>query len=188
MASSPATKRIDYPSLEEGWQRQPSGLSRHLDGDPIDEMSFVRVLRLERKRTDRSSTRFMLMVLDGEVLFRAPSGPSALAKIVSVLLSCSRETDTLGWYEHGTKLGIVFTEIGAGDSNAIGKIVERVTLALQQAVVEKEFKSLNITFRAFPGDSPVDSQPPPSDFTVYRDFSNRHSKASRAPFQRESEV
>jgi hypothetical protein len=143
-----------------------------LEGEVVEETFFIRMLRLERKRTERSGKPFMLMLLDGEEVFQALRGTETLASVIAAVSSSTRETDTLGWHEQGAKLGILFAEIGTADSAAIGKVVERVTLALRQHLPADEFKALKISFRIFPEHSSDDQQRP--DFTLYPDLSDRH--------------
>lgn len=172
MATSPATKRVDSSSTETRAHR-PSRLSRRHEGEIVDESFFVRMLRLERKRTERSSKPFMLMVLDGEELFQEGEG-TIVNSIVSAISSSTRETDTLGWYEHGAKLGILFAEIGTAEGTAIAKVVERVTLALRRHLTAEDFKRLNISFRVYPDYSSDNSRQQGPDFTLYPDFTERH--------------
>ena len=131
MATFPATKKIEYSALSSAGRYQFRRPVHYFDGEVLDERYFVRMLRLERKRTERSSKPFMLMVLDGEELFQSAGGEEVLGNIVSAISDATRETDTLGWYQRGTKLGVMFVEMGAPDSAAISAIMEKVTVALR---------------------------------------------------------
>src|SRR3954463_12616057 len=75
----------------------------------LDEHHFVRMLRVERKRTERSAKPFMLMLLDGGELLEHSD---VLRDIITAVNLSIRETDTLGWYGTGATLGILFTELG----------------------------------------------------------------------------
>src|SRR5689334_22302245 len=95
----------------------------------MDEHHFVRLLRTERKRTERSGKPFMLMLIDGTGIFNH----SEIIKDVVVAFGAStRETDTLGWYETGSVLGVIFTELGAGEMLTIQTIVEKTMDSLRQ--------------------------------------------------------
>ena len=138
----------------------------------LEEKFFIRMLRLERKRTERSGKPFMLMLLDGEELFQELTGAETLASIVAAIAGSTRETDMLGWYEQGAKLAVLFSEIDTVDSTAMGKVIERVTLALRQHLPIEQFKGLKISFRVFPEHSSNNKQD--DDFTMYPDLSDRH--------------
>src|SRR5262245_43122716 len=86
-------------------------------GQVFDEKTFLRMLYLERKRAERSSRRFVLMLLETESLLKAGHNPAFLQRIVQALANSIRETDIKGWYEDGSIIGIIFTEIGDADEN-----------------------------------------------------------------------
>ncbi len=70
-----------------------------LDNPAISEATFVRMLRLERRRTERSGRQFMLVLISCEDF---NSDGSLLDHSVAALSSVTRETDILGWYQTGT--------------------------------------------------------------------------------------
>lgn len=115
----------------------------------LDEFHFVRMLRIERKRTERSGDPFMLMLLSGPELFRS-SG--ILNDIVRAVAGSTRETDTLGWYETGSVLGILFTELGTTEQTAIERIVSKVSSALLENVELTDPDQLKLTYHVFPED------------------------------------
>ncbi len=172
MATSPATKHVEWSSTGKRTRHRFSHLPARHEGEVVEETFFIRMLRLERKRTERSGKPFMLMLLDGEELFQANSGAETLAHIVAAISGSTRETDTLGWYEQGAKLAVLFAEIDTADGAALGKVVERVTLALRQHLSAEQFKALKISFRVFPEHSSGGKQD--HDFTMYPDLSDRH--------------
>jgi exopolysaccharide biosynthesis polyprenyl glycosylphosphotransferase len=116
----------------------------------LDEFHFVRMLRVERNRTERSGKPFMLMLLSGnEGLFQSSD---VLSDVVSAVANSTRETDTLGWYETGVKIGILFTELGEIDRATIEKIVEKVSSALQEKLDLNNPSDLTVTYHVFPED------------------------------------
>jgi exopolysaccharide biosynthesis polyprenyl glycosylphosphotransferase len=173
MATSPTTKSNSYVPMERKLPRRAFLAGRIVDYGIVEEQSFIHMLRLERKRTERSGKPFMLMLLDAREILQDTKATNFLAGIVSAISNSTRETDTLGWYERNTTLGVLFTEIGSADSASVNKVVEKVTLAMQAAVSAEEFKRLHIIFRVFPEHSLDNSEQGP-DFTLYPDFSERH--------------
>lgn len=175
MATFPSTKSTQYPAREGGGilRRIILGVRRP-DHEILDEPSFVRILSLERKRTERSGKPFILMLLEGARLFEDAERSARVAAIISTISQHTRQVDTLGWYEHDAKFAVLFTELGAAEpSVAVGKIIERTTLALQQVMDPEDFHRLSITFRIFP-EQPAGDSPERPDFTLYPDFSERH--------------
>src|SRR6266446_2241979 len=85
---------------------------RDLHGLPPEPV-FLRLLCLERRRTERSRQPFVLMVLEGERSGAYDRG-GALERAVSALLSAIRETDVAGWCKDHC-LGVILAEHGAKD-------------------------------------------------------------------------
>jgi exopolysaccharide biosynthesis polyprenyl glycosylphosphotransferase len=180
MATSPTTKSASYILRENKLPRRAFIAGRIVDYGIVEEQSFIRMVSLERKRTERSGKPFMLMLLDaGEVLRERET--TLLAGIASAISNSTRETDTLGWYERNRTLGVLFTEIGSADAASVNKVVEKVTRAMQVAVSAEEFRRLHIIFRVFPENSLDNSEQGP-DFTLYPDFSERHQPRQAGRF------
>lgn len=132
----------------------------------LDEFHFVRMLRVERNRTERSGKPFMLMLLSGSELFQ---GSRVLSDIVSAVAGSTRETDTLGWYETGAKLGILFTELGTTDRMAIERIVAKVSDAIRENLEVSDPAQLKVTYHVFPEDVGAKGKHE-TDFHLYPDL------------------
>ena len=115
----------------------------------MDEHFFVLMLRIERKRTERSGKPFMLMLLDGGELFQ---DPAVLRDIATAIGASTRETDTLGWYETGSMLGVLFTELGTTERLAIQRIGEKVFNSLREHLDEDAARRLTVTLHLYPED------------------------------------
>src|SRR5438445_10198486 len=87
-------------------------------GEILEEHHFLYMLGLERKRTERSSKPFMLLLLSAQPLFQSNSGERVVRQVVSAISSSTRDTDSVGWYEWGGTLAVLFTEIGSSSKNA----------------------------------------------------------------------
>ena len=183
MATFPASNKVD-DSFVEGkggqWNRHPG---RHFQAQLLDQRSFVRTLRLEHKRAERSNNRFGLLVVEGGAPLQGGSGAKSLANIVAAISNSTRETDTLGWYEQGTKLGVVFTEIASSDITAVSRIVDRITRALRLVLSAREFENLKLTFGTFSA-APSDQSPPPKpELVVHPSSSELSSNSGSASLQ-----
>lgn len=78
------------------------------------EDMFKRVLSLERKRSERSRQRFVLMLLHTGNLLQTERGEESLGGITKAIFQSIRETDLPGWYQKDQVLGVICTEIGSG--------------------------------------------------------------------------
>src|ERR1700691_2812434 len=75
--------------------------------------AFIARLHLEQRRTERSRRPFVLMLLESETLFKSNHKSVVCQQVLRALSSSLRETDVKGWYENGSSIGIIFTEIGS---------------------------------------------------------------------------
>lgn len=147
MASSVTVKNLPYVR-----SRSDSTLSaRHspaaLTNTVADEHHFVRTLRVERKRTERSGSPFMLMLIDAGVSFEADD---VLRQVIGAVSLSIRETDTLGWYKTGSVLGIIFTEIGSADESVIDTIWHKVTTSLRDHLEMETGEHLKLSYHIYP--------------------------------------
>lgn len=177
----PWIKKVPY-----GDNSTPS-VGKQLQFAVIQEAAFVQMLRLERRRTERSGKQFMLVLISGEE-FRAESGATLLNNLVATISSCTRETDFFGWYEHDMTLGLLMTEIGQADTATINIIVQKLSVAVQNAVGLESFRQLTLIFRLFPQEiekHPKENEP----FSFYPDLSRRHAVPKHnAPLKRTMDI
>src|SRR5664279_4019792 len=65
----------------------------------VSELEFVQLVRLERRRSERSGKPFMLILVRSED-FGLPAVSGVLVgDLVASITACTRETDVTGWYE-----------------------------------------------------------------------------------------
>jgi len=101
------------------------------DNGMLAEELFVRMLRLERKRTERSHRRFVLMILESGELMKAGNRNETLDKVLRALSQATRDTDIKGWYRRGDAIGVIFTEIAAAEEKSVVRFLStKVTDAL----------------------------------------------------------
>ena len=118
---------------------------------PVGQDAFLQMLRLERRRTERSSRPFVLVLISGEDLQGTISSHWA-DDVVTALSACIRETDVLGWYEQQAFLGLLMTEILDASPGTIEAIVQRISEALQGRVRSEIYCRLTLVVRVFPED------------------------------------
>jgi len=142
----------------------------------LPESMFLQALSLERKRTERSRRLFVLMLVDpGDLALRA-HGDDALTPAVSALFSVIRETDIAGWYKDGALLGVIFSELGAGDRQCVVTTLHaKVTAALRAKLKPEDVGRIHLSFHCFPDDSDTGF---PANEKLYPDLARR-AKATR---------
>lgn len=166
-ALSPWLKKV---SSEED---SATSFERRLPFAVVEEAVFVQMLRLERRRTERSGKQFMLVLISSED-FLSETGGMLINDVVAAISSSTRETDILGWYERDAKLGLLMTEIGQADTVTIKTIIQKISLAMQNAVSPEKYCKLTLMFRVFPQQMAklADDQ---GDFILYPDLSRRYA-------------
>jgi len=131
---------------------------------------FVRMLRLERKRTERSQRPFVLMLLDSRLLLKAGNSGAQFEKVLCALAHLTRETDIKGWYEDGAVFGIIFTEIGTADGKSVtNALLSRVTSALCSTLSIEQINEIRLSFHVFP-DANHQGEKGTTDPTLYPDL------------------
>jgi exopolysaccharide biosynthesis polyprenyl glycosylphosphotransferase len=112
-------------------------------------LHFHHMLRIERRRTERSKKPFLVMLLDISGLNTRHNG-YVYEKVKPILTSCSRETDIRGWYEHNYVMGVIFTEVASVDENSIGSIVQKLRKGISKTLDAEEIKRTKVSFHVFP--------------------------------------
>jgi lipopolysaccharide/colanic/teichoic acid biosynthesis glycosyltransferase len=138
----------------------------------LQDALFLEMLRLERRRTERSGKPFMLVLIDGSDVSREMR-MDLFQRVATKVSGCTRETDVLGWYERGKKLGLLMTEIGYADTNDLDVIAHKITDAVEQALTPESQSRLKLVFRVYPdsvSDAGGDSSGKP-DAVLYPDLS-----------------
>src|SRR5208283_3814382 len=99
---------------------------------------FLKLLRLERRRTERSGRRFVLMLLEAGNLLKSAKTP-VLANILLAVAQSTRDTDLKGWYKDGSVIGVIFTEVGdAEDKSIIHALSTKLTDSLHNTLSIRE--------------------------------------------------
>lgn len=113
---------------------------------------FIKLLCLERKRTERSGRRFVLMLLDPGTLLQKAKSP-VLPRLLSAITHSTRDTDLRGWYKEGAIIGVIFTEIGASEEKDIVQALSaKLTDSLYGNLSIQEVNEIKLSFHVFPED------------------------------------
>jgi len=176
MASSIAVKNLPYLWKSKELSSDAGAASSALIHGLIDEHHFVRMLRVERKRTERSGNPFMLMLVNGGELF---ASEETLNQVVSALALSIRETDSLGWYETGSILGILFTELGTAEISVIELIFDKVASNLREQIDAELGGQIGLSYHIYP--EPADHHKKgAADVRLYPDLPRIAARKKRA--------
>lgn len=139
----------------------------------LTEESFKRVIAVERKRTERSKSPFILMLLEVTNHQSTEKARLSLGCIVTALLGSCRDTDLVGWYQENCVIGAMFTGLVVNDKNSIlSAILNRVSSTLRNELTFEQFSQVSISFHLFPDDWDDDKPGRPSNSILYPDLVN----------------
>jgi lipopolysaccharide/colanic/teichoic acid biosynthesis glycosyltransferase len=158
-------------------ERQPqsaaanvTSIDQYLESEILDEKAFIKTLCLERKRTDRSNIRFVLMLSDFASLNTARR-KQHFGEVLCALLRAIRETDIKGWYKNGSVLGVIFTGIAEADRDTIAcALSARVIKALSGVLAAEQINELKLSFHLYPEQSGKHGPDSPLDLSLYPDM------------------
>lgn len=142
------------------------------NGVPGEEF-FHRMIRLERKRTERSGRPFLLMLVNIETLYETLPRTQCAESVLSALASAKRETDVLGWYVNHSTIGVIFTEIGDRDHGAIkSAILGNFHGPIRKSLAIEDIKKIQIAFHFFPEQDDSETPLDPGASALYPDLMN----------------
>src|SRR6185437_983580 len=138
----------------------------------LTEETFKRAIAIERKRTERSQKPFLLTLFDiSGSQYRAEDNDRVIDRMLSSLLTCSRETDVIGWYKSQTTVGVIFTDILPNDKSMILSIIlSKVSTRLREQLTSDQFARISMSFHFFPDHWEGGESDPPSNHTLYPDL------------------
>jgi len=120
---------------------------------PFSEELFTKLLCLERKRAERSRKPFVLMLIDASKVLQGDRSNIVLNRLAVSLSASTRETDICGWYKEGSLIGVILTEIGSADTNALrNTMLAKVGSALHATLGSSQIEEIRISFHVFPED------------------------------------
>ena len=142
----------------------------------LSQKAFLRVISIERLRTERSRKPFLLMLLEmGDHLPSETNGKN-LSKLMAALSASTRETDVAGWYESNCIVGLMFTEICFEDRGTIVRtMVSRVSDILRNHLSLEQFNRVRFSFHLFPEEWDKESRKP-SNPVFYPDLTKQADK------------
>ena len=89
------------------------------DRGALSEAMFKRMIAIERKRTERTKSPFLLMLIEVDAEEGSKKSAMALGVVIMTLLSSCRDTDLVGWYKRAAVVGAIYTGLIGGDKRSI---------------------------------------------------------------------
>lgn len=146
----------------------------------MPEQAFKKVLLTEKRRSERSGQRFVLMLLHTGKLLQSERGEECITAITTTLSTSIRETDISGWYERPSAIGVICTEIGSENLNsAISTLHSRLFAVLRNSLSLEEINLLHISFHVFPDDLDLEATGRAADARLYPEL-NPPDSATKA--------
>lgn len=136
----------------------------------LDEQSFQRMIVHERKRTDRSRSPFLLILLEAGNSVPAKKKERFLTEVADVLVSATRETDIVGWYDKSS-IGLLVTEIQLEERRSIvSTVLRRIIDAMGNSLLADCLGQINISVCPYPENWEYELFHRPSDPKLYPDL------------------
>jgi lipopolysaccharide/colanic/teichoic acid biosynthesis glycosyltransferase len=112
------------------------------------EDAFKSMLAIERRRAERSSQPFVLMLLSPQGL-NGSSG-KILLRTFAAVAGQTRETDLIGWQEEGKVLGIIFTQVSPDPCVVTEILRAKIAEALRENLGHETATAIAISVHIFP--------------------------------------
>jgi exopolysaccharide biosynthesis polyprenyl glycosylphosphotransferase len=140
-----------------------------------NQQQFLHLLKVERKRSERSRRPFLLLLVDLSTI-TAENNPNSIEKVKTIIGSCLRETDIGGWYAPARVLGIVFTEVPNINRVIIEAILRKIRHRFQNANCEALHQQLKLSSHIFPEESATPTEDGVFNDSLYPDLVQRDLK------------
>lgn len=116
----------------------------------FSQTHFHQLLQIERHRTERSGSPFLLLLLNITALKTEQCLDAILGKINSAVRYSLRETDIRGWYDHGRVIGIIFTEMTSVDQLSIEGNIRIIHARIGRKLAADLLDKITISFHVYP--------------------------------------
>lgn len=139
----------------------------------LAEDVFLRMISLERKRSERTQRPFVLLLMDTGRRQPTQKNGRILLDILRALQSATRETDAMGWYETNSAVGVMFTEITLENNLILSTILGRISEVLKGQLTSEQFSQIKFSFHLFPEEWDPNTSDRQSNPTLYPDLHKR---------------
>lgn len=142
----------------------------------LNEDAFVSMLYLERRRAERASNRFVLVLVDVSRIMGNPSNERTVQSLTKSLTEATRETDIIGWYAQGSILGVIGTELGEATNELVQqKFVERLRNIFGLKMGWDKSAWISVSFHFFPEESGEAAEDHSANIKLYPELQQRET-------------
>lgn len=134
---------------------------------------FHELLKMERKRTERSKSPFLLLLIDLTVFDNPREKILVMDKLATALMNTTREIDVRGWYEYQTTIGVMFREMTGVDgysSQIRDRILKRLYINLVRLLHEDVVRRIKVSSHVFPEEMDRQKSITMADVSLYPDL------------------
>jgi lipopolysaccharide/colanic/teichoic acid biosynthesis glycosyltransferase len=144
--------------------RWPKRASITADRELYEELDFLHLLYLERRRSERFSRPLCLVLVEQAGVGDAAARGGALRQIFDQLHGSIRETDIIGWYSRNSMLAIMFSDVSSVGADIVKVLGAKVSNAISLALPAEIAKHIRMSVHLFPKKSGDDGI---TDLTFY---------------------
>ncbi|MCX5811507.1 MAG: exopolysaccharide biosynthesis polyprenyl glycosylphosphotransferase [Proteobacteria bacterium] len=135
---------------------------------------FSELLRVERKRSERSKDHFLLMLLDISMFQESDNKKGIAEQISSTLCASVRDIDVVGWYKHDTVIGVMFREIKEAKER-LGSVRDMILRRIYNKLLNfydvEHIKNILVSCHSFPESNEITlANAPLLDLNLYPDL------------------
>jgi len=172
----PTHRRADRPTYRAALN--PSDVMQRI----LPEDLFIGILCLERKRAERATRSFVLLLLDALDTQQPGRNDQILAGCAKAVNASRRETDPAGWYKQDLVLGVIFTELPPGQEvEAKDTLLDRVCQSLSVHLSREDLRDVRISAHIFSDELDHNDSANGGNPALYPDLLQLHQKR-KLPF------
>jgi exopolysaccharide biosynthesis polyprenyl glycosylphosphotransferase len=185
MSTLNVSLRTEAGRSESGIKRSVSARSRRNAPARVllDEGAFLSMLYLERRRAERASKRFVLMLVDIRHSLGDVQKNGTVTKIAAGLANATRETDIVGWYEQNAVVAVIGTELGEASPKIVReRLLANVRCSFQEALGKEKASKILVSFHFFPEEYSQSDTNHSANIALYPDLSRKDESEKFALF------
>lgn len=151
----------------------------------FDQSHFNYLLRIERRRTERSEKPFLLVLLDISRLMKTRRDIKIVDEIKNSLNPLLREIDIRGWYQDKSIIGVIFTEIARLDKKFIDTVIHKIYERFDEKLDHTLLDNIYISYHVFPETNQDLSENVPFNINLYPDIEKKRLNKKFSLFVKE---
>lgn len=111
---------------------------------------FLRLLYVERRRSERSNRPLCLILLEGTYIGDEVVRERSFRELSERLWSSVRETDIIGWFQQNSILGVVFPDLNTVTKPVVEGLRSKVSKAITTVLTPERSERIDVSVHIFP--------------------------------------